>query len=492
MSGIGYKKELTQYIIERSMNKEIVRKQKNNKEINVFNGKRFDDNSDNSGINFDELITIDTELLSSAFGIHIDESEIQDMTSNYMEEISNAITADTSDAKNKFIINLGDISKDLIKDYIDTHSIIGMPNVANIDLQDVDSIVTEYMETENVISRLIQLENEYTIPQSVYKEVYSEFIKNYLTVYITMMSGGTDTAILARDSVDDMINNAIADNSIDAMSTEFARQMVEATMQKTILGKVGELTGQLMSSMANAFQVDQDKIARAFQFNLTEEDIKRIFSAMSNTSISDAESNLIQLGYQDLEDPTSISFYFKDFASKEEFIEFLKKYNKNQEKKDKDKVIEYTDITGIMISSVKIIVDSVSYVLIAFVSISLIVSSMMIGIITYISVLERTKEIGILRAIGASKQNISSIFNAETFIVGFLSGTMGVILSLMMLIPINKVIHFLTKNPNITAILPISAMITLVILSTILTLIGGIIPSKKAAKQDPVLALRSE
>ena len=159
---------------------------------------------------------------------------------------------------------------------------------------------------------------------------------------------------------------------------------------------------------------------------------------------------------------------------------------------DKEKVIEYTDITGVMISSVKIIVDSVSYVLIAFVSISLIVSSIMIGIITYISVLERTKEIGILRAIGASKRNVSNIFNAETFIIGLLSGLIGVGVSLLLLIPINKVIHTVTNNQNITAVLPFMAGIILIVLSTILTLIGGIIPSRKAAKQDPVLALRSE
>ena len=161
-------------------------------------------------------------------------------------------------------------------------------------------------------------------------------------------------------------------------------------------------------------------------------------------------------------------------------------------KKDKSKVIEYTDFAGVMISSVKIIVDSVSYVLIAFVSISLIVSSIMIGIITYISVLERTKEIGILRAIGASKRNISSIFNAETFIIGFLSGIIGVGVSLLMIIPINTIIHTLTNNKDITAVLPLEASITLIILSTVLTLVGGLIPSRKAAKQDPVLALRSE
>ena len=173
-------------------------------------------------------------------------------------------------------------------------------------------------------------------------------------------------------------------------------------------------------------------------------------------------------------------------------MNFMDTYNKKMKKQDEEKVIEFTDVTGVLISSVKVIVDSVSYVLIAFVSISLVVSSIMIGIITYISVLERTKEIGILRAIGASKRNISSIFNAETCIIGFLAGVFGVGISLLLLIPINAIIHSVTNNPNITAVLPPVASVILIILSTILTLIGGLIPSRKAAKQDPVLALRSE
>ena len=162
------------------------------------------------------------------------------------------------------------------------------------------------------------------------------------------------------------------------------------------------------------------------------------------------------------------------------------------ENEDDEKVINYTDITGILMSSVKTIVDSVSYVLIAFVSISLIVSSIMIGIITYISVLERTKEIGVLRAIGASKKNISSIFNAETFIVGLFAGVLGIVITIFLNIPINSIIHTLTGNTAINAILPTNSAIILVVLSVILTLIGGLIPSKQAAKKDPVLALRSE
>ena len=188
-----------------------------------------------------------------------------------------------------------------------------------------------------------------------------------------------------------------------------------------------------------------------------------------------------------------MSFYFKSFDSKEHFIDIIEDYNKKKEKNgEDDKVIRYTDTTGILMGSVKKVVNSVSYVLIAFVSISLVVSSIMIGIITYISVLERTKEIGILRSIGASKRNVSSIFSAETFIIGLLSGLMGIFITLVCIPIINSIIHNLTGNNNINAIISLKACIILIVLSIILTLIGGLIPSKKASKQDPVIALRTE
>lgn len=301
------------------------------------------------------------------------------------------------------------------------------------------------------------------------------------------------SAFLVKDAVTSLVKALNEQEEINTASKTIASKMTEANMQKIILGKVGELSGKLIQTMASAFKVDEEKIAGAFKFNLSEKEIKRLFETMStSSSVQNADTNLISLGYQDLNKPTAISFYFKDFDSKELFIDFIDKYNEKVEKEDEEKVIKYTDITGILMSSVKVIVDSVSYVLIAFVSISLIVSSIMIGIITYISVLERTKEIGVLRAIGASKKNISSIFNAETFIVGLFAGVLGILVTLALLIPINSIIHAVTNNNDITAVLPVQGGITLIILSVILTLIGGIIPSKTAAKKDPVIALRSE
>jgi hypothetical protein len=190
-------------------------------------------------------------------------------------------------------------------------------------------------------------------------------------------------------------------------------------VKQGVLTKVGQLTAYLSSSFASAFHVDSNAIISAFHLNFSEEELSRVVTAMFSKKKTTLATNLSTLGYQDLNDPTQISFYFWSFDGKTHFMEFLDDYNEKMKAAGHDdKAIEYTDTTGVLMSSVKTIVDAVSYVLIAFVSISLIVSSIMIGVITYISVYERTKEIGILRAIGASKHNISSIFNAETFIIG--------------------------------------------------------------------------
>ncbi len=187
--------------------------------------------------------------------------------------------------------------------------------------------------------------------------------------------------------------------------------------------------------------------------------------------------------------PASINFYAVDFESKEKIEAFIAEYNANVADADK---LEYSDLVGTMMSSVTIIVDAISYVLIAFVSISLVVSSIMIGIITYISVLERIKEIGILRAIGASKRDISRVFNAETLIIGFTAGAIGILFTLLACIPINLILRAVTDIENIKAVLPALAAFILVAISMGLTLIAGLIPSRIASKKDPVIALRSE
>ena len=226
--------------------------------------------------------------------------------------------------------------------------------------------------------------------------------------------------------------------------------------------------------------------------NLSQEEMVKLMEAYTENRNASYESNLQKLGAIDLDSPSSINIYPKDFDSKDKISQAIENYNQKQRDEGKEEnVINYTDIVGVMMNSVSNIINTISYVLIAFVAISLIVSSIMIGIITYISVLERTKEIGILRAIGASKKDISRVFNAETFIIGLISGLIGIGVTVLLSIPINSLIYSLT-GVAVNVSLPFGAGIILVVISMILTIISGLIPAKMASKKDPVEALRTE
>ena len=225
---------------------------------------------------------------------------------------------------------------------------------------------------------------------------------------------------------------------------------------------------------------------------LSTEQIAQMMEAYTQNKNATYEKNLNKMGAIDLDDPSEIYIYPKDFESKDKIADAIEDYNQKQKDDGKEEnVINYTDMVGVMMKSVTQIINTISYVLISFVAISLVVSSIMIGIITYISVLERTKEIGILRAIGASKKDISRVFNAETFIVGFISGLLGIGITVLLTIPINSVIYAVT-GVTVHAMVPFGAGVALVIISMILTIIAGLIPSRMASKKDPVIALRTE
>ena len=254
-----------------------------------------------------------------------------------------------------------------------------------------------------------------------------------------------------------------------------------------------QAAARLGENMQNAMNIDPEAFAGAFTMNMSGEELAELMMSMNSTENATYENNLKTLGYVDFDVPSGIDIYPIDFESKEQVVRILDDYNSRMEAEGKDEqVITYTDMVGTLMSSVTDIIDIISYVLIAFVAISLVVSSIMIGVITYISVLERKKEIGILRAIGASKGNISQVFNAETFIIGLCAGVIGIGLSLLLLIPGNALIHYLAGTDDVSAVLPVVPAIVLILLSVVLTLIGGIIPSRKAAKSDPVAALRTE
>jgi len=264
----------------------------------------------------------------------------------------------------------------------------------------------------------------------------------------------------------------------------------KADMCREILQNVYADSPENAQMMLN--MTDAELASTLDQYVLSSEDAEdEKLLAIYNSYIESGsyEDNLSDFGYISLEAPSSINIYADSFENKDAIASCISDYNKTDDEEDK---ISYTDYVGLLMSSVTTIVDVISYVLIAFVAVSLVVSSIMIGIITYISVLERTKEIGILRAIGASKRNISQVFNAETFIIGLCSGLIGVGITLVTLIPANAIIHAVTGTTSVNAQLPIVSAVLLIVLSVILTLIGGLIPSKKAAKKDPVTALRSE
>ena len=296
----------------------------------------------------------------------------------------------------------------------------------------------------------------------------------------------------------DEITKTVAKN-VNGMTSKMASQLakgIEKAIKMVVERLASNMTKALkdtFSDFGSALSVDQDAFAKAFQFNMGEDEMKSFMSELMGGSVASAEGNLSAFGYCDAEDLQSITIFPKDFESKDQITTIIKDYNKMVEDKgEDDKSITYTDIVGALMKSVTKIINTISYVLIAFVAISLVVSSIMIGVITYISVLERRKEIGILRAMGASKRNVADVFNAETMITGFLAGLFGVGISLFSLIPINSLIHKLAESNEVSAAMPWAAAVILVLLSVVLTLIGGLIPSKTASRQDPVTALRTE
>ncbi len=315
-------------------------------------------------------------------------------------------------------------------------------------------------------------------------------------IYFSEIKAGPGGMVKLADmpDPDEAVDRAIKKN--ESLIFEEAYGLAKDYTTILIAQGMGEALEKVMRPIASVFSggrelisVDTDKFAEAFNFDMDEDELRRIMETMLSGSESSGQNNLLSLGYQDIDDPTRISFYFKDFETKGDFTEFLERYNSEA---DEERKLKYTDITGLLMGSVETIINAVTYVLIAFVSISLVVSSIMIGIITYISVLERTKEIGILRAIGASKRNIASIFNAETFIIGLLSGAIGVGVSWLAIIPINGLIHRLTDIEDLSAVLRPEAAAVLVAVAVVLTIIGGLIPSRSASRKDPVIALRTE
>ena len=327
--------------------------------------------------------------------------------------------------------------------------------------------------------------------------------KNILTGMLFGEQGGEDM------SLSDMIE-IHPENLSDAVSirwedlSRIETDETRLTAQRTVrivreLSRTGksetleELVRAAMPALLDLVEIDEEQMADVVSFTMDEAHMQEMFAQRAAAMAATYEGNLSRFGYADEQKPSRVTIYPADFESKNEVVRLLDAYNAAVEEEGyEEKVLTYTDYVGALMSSVTTIIDVITYVLIAFVAVSLVVSSIMIGIITYISVLERRKEIGILRAMGASKRNIREVFNAETFIIGLLAGAFGIGLTLLLQIPINRIIRNLSGQEGIRAFLPPGAGLILVLLCIFLTLLGGAIPSGQAARQDPVAALRSE
>ena len=492
-TGVSYRSDLIKHIIEEVSKKEIVKKQLDNQDIDVFSGKEFNQKDKKLDLDFKDFVDVDAKAIKEAFDIKLDEKSMTNMTKGYMENIVKEVTVDTKPAKKELTDNLNKLINNLKTN-------IGMKPIS---MNDVNTTVDNFLNTKENKNIFSSLEKKYLLPSETYNKTYGGLLKGLLQAYIagyymTDQSLTTDPTNMTGVIVDVMwnpvVDNYKSNAEVNGALETVASYMTEAVVKKNVMTKVGDLMKGLIEGVAKSFKVDENKIASAFKIKLDEDQIMRLVTSMSSsTEANTATANLISLGYQDLDEPTYLSVYFSSFDGKEHFLDILNDYNDKMKKEgNEDKVINFTDASGILMGSVKTIVNAVSYVLIAFVSVSLVVSSIMIGIITYISVYERTKEIGILRAIGASKHNITSIFNAETFIIGLLSGLIGIGITYLSLPFINMLIHHYTGNIPLNAFLAYTNAIGLVLLSIILTLIGGIIPSKQASWKDPVEALRTE
>jgi len=688
-SGIAYTHALTEYVIDRANKSPIVKEQLLDKKIDVFTGKEFGAKDEQSQLNFEDMITIDGDAISSSFGMNISTDSILKMLRNYMNDVVQSMQVDTSPAQEAFTDTFYALATDMLKQYVSGHA--DESGSAKLYLVDAEAVVDSYLASNSAVKKIKKLNKEYDLGVDTYTQVYRALLIGMVTSSVAERIEVSSASAIATDpretdtketepketepketepketepketepketqsketqpketepketepketepketepketepketepketepketepketepketepketepketepketepketepketdpketepketepketepketepketepketepketepketepketepketepketepdldippvdipdvevesdrfyakftagQVDGIVSNFLSNPVVTGAAGAMASRMSQPEIMAILQRKLSEFGGVLGSYIGNSFYVNEEKLASAFQFNMDEEELRRLMEAMSTQNQeASADANLKNLGYADLDSPTGISIYMGDFAKKEEFIAFLDAYNDKMEAEGKeDQVIRYTDVTGIMMSSVRTIIDSVSYALIAFVAVSLVVSSIMIGIITYISVMERTKEIGVLRAIGASKRNISQVFNAETFIIGLCSGLIGIGTSLLLLIPGNMLIQHLTNNPDIVAQLPVSNAVALILLSMILTLIGGFIPARQAAKKDPVIALRSE
>ena len=494
-SGIAYPAALTQHVIAAAADSQMVKDQLASPSINVMNGEPFG-TEDASAFDMSSLFRIDTDMLKSAF---------QFDTSKLNFDLSGAFDLDNGSVDLGSLLDPDDFQLDLdLTETPDLDMSILTDLFANMDLSVSEDKMQELAQKvlvgykDYVIGNGILNLNKISFSQYLKSDAFKTLMNDAMGELFdqdalqAQFSEAMQTAMSTlMESYSSQISETLQTQLGSAMQTAMTKLMTQ--MSQNIQSQMQQSFSQLGSQMESALKIDATAFQKAIQFNMSEDDLTDLMKSAMLSSTATYDSNLQTLGYADLDAPSQIKIYPQDFDHKASVVAKLDAYNDNMRSQGADdKVIQYTDVVGTLMTSVTEIINMISNMLVAFVSISLVVSSIMIGVITYISVLERRKEIGILRAIGASKRNISEVFNAETFIIGLCSGVMGVVLSEILLIPGNMLIQKISNGTNVVARLPLNAALVLIVLATVLTILGGFIPAKGASRSDPVKALRSE
>lgn len=526
--GLYYTPELTTHLIEGAATTKIVKDQLAHPTINVFSGRSFADeqaNPERDDMDLSKLITIDEDAIKDSF--QFDESQLS-LDPSALELSMPGISIDASQLPtmdlSQFATQLdpkkimASIDMSAITDSVDMGSLLehAQPQIDdeamgkaigqliqgyaayciqnNLDPSDTEANFPLYIQSPDGQEAMKAMEGAFGDPSAAIAQAESEIQKaqqQAVSKIVNQMVAAIQNEMASSVQSMQAGIQSYMETAMSQVGAQIGAQ-VGSALEYQMTAAMEQVSNQLAQNMSSAMQIDEETFKKAFQFNLSEEEITQLMMSMVSDGEASYEGNLRTLGYADFEKPAGIEIYPRDFEAKESIINILDDYNAEMvDTGQEDKVITYTDMVGALMSSVTTIINVVSYVLTAFVAISLVVSSIMIGVITYISVLERKKEIGILRSIGASKRDVRWVFNAETLLVGFVAGLLGIIVTLLLTIPINVVVYQMFNIANV-AQLPWGAAIALVLISMGLTFISGLIPSSAASRKDPVEALRSE